>query len=565
MTINSGNIISALDFNEFLNLINIKCQEARDKLGNDVIEDHNIPIQYKNFTAYTTVINDAIIKYSELVRLSNEADTVLTIYIEEERNLISPEIINTMIDQLNRMTFGTVLKSIIILGDSIIPLLSDYQYICKAYWSDGSITTATSDQNTQWSISSPENFIYAQVSNADSTKGIVTTANVTSEQIFTLKATYLNKVATKQITIKELNVASIYIDGNDTVEENSQSIYSCYATYDDGTDGEVSSGVSWYISQGSSVASINQSDGALTTTYINNDTDIIITVSYLGLNANKTVTVIDSISGLVEINGPDEIESGDSQQYTAIHINDGDVTNQYNWSVTPMYSISNGLLRTYMNTDAVTVILKTWEGLVSAEKEVIVRESNVPLRVINISYGNPDLYVETDGLTINSNNNYEFRGTYNTPPSEGVYWEIMVLEPTSVSYNKMFFGVASLSGPFVTASNTLDYYGRSSQPLSNNCENITYTVETDQIKVGTIISVAIKGNNMWIAKNNDWGHINNSLPSNPNNKTNPVCTDVYKKYPYAVLFGRYKFNFGDFSFRYNIPSGFQSLKNALGK
>ncbi len=203
------------------------------------------------------------------------------------------------------------LKSLSITGQGTIPSGGSCIYVCKAIWNDGT----TSEVTPTWSLSSTD---YASVDGG----GNVTNKNTTNNnQIVNITATYAFadsvKKAEKVVTLTKLTLASIAIEGDDSIPFGGSATYKCTATWSDGT----TSTVTPEGSRSSTTYSTVDSNGKVTNknTTANNKT-VTITASYgfagIAKTAEKAVTLTKRTLASIAIEGDDIINLGSSAKFT---------------------------------------------------------------------------------------------------------------------------------------------------------------------------------------------------------------------------------------------------------
>ena len=161
------------------------------------------------------------------------------------------------------------LSHIIVSGPKEVNESSGAQYVCTAYYSDGSSSNVTGSAN--WS----ENSSYANISSG----GYLSTASVLFDQLCTIMATYEGRSDTHSVIIKNVppTLSHIDVSGPKEVNESSGAQYVCTAYYSDGSSSNVTGSASW--SENSSYASIS-SGGYLSTSSVLFDQLCTITATY---------------------------------------------------------------------------------------------------------------------------------------------------------------------------------------------------------------------------------------------------------------------------------------------
>ena len=168
-------------------------------------------------------------------------------------------------------------------------------FTCEAVYSDGSRVAVS----PAWSVSGPASI---------SASGILSAENVASDQTATITASYDGHTDTHDVAILYVPpvVTGIVISGPSRVEEGATGLYTCTASYSDGTSAQVSP--TWTLD--SSYASVNQS-GVLFTGDVNADEDVLLEAGFGGFTASYPVTIAYvpppvTVTGIT-ISGPAEL------------------------------------------------------------------------------------------------------------------------------------------------------------------------------------------------------------------------------------------------------------------
>ncbi|WP_136063127.1 hypothetical protein [Pontiella sulfatireligans] len=187
-----------------------------------------------------------------------------------------------------------VQTSLSIIGPAGVTEGSTAQYLCMAYYSDG--TSALIDP--AWTVSPS----YASIS----ATGLLTANNVTADQSVSVSASYGGQIKSLAVAIGYVapTLASIQVAGASSVDEQDSTQYTCKAFYSDGTSATVSP--IWSVSP--SYASIS-SAGLLTANNVTADQSVNVTASYGGQTKSRSVAInyIPALTSLV-IEGPSLVE-----------------------------------------------------------------------------------------------------------------------------------------------------------------------------------------------------------------------------------------------------------------
>ncbi len=176
------------------------------------------------------------------------------------------------------------------------------------------------------------------------------------------------------------SLTHITIDGPDSVNENSTAAYTCTAHYSDNSTKNVTTSTQW--GENSSYTTIS-SEGILTTLSVLIDQAVTVSASFGGMNAAKSVTIMDVqlVLSDLTISGSAEIISGSSTQYVCTaHYSDGtsaDVTSQSSWSENSSVAAITGegyLTASEVTSDTLITITASFSGL-TAEKDVVIRSA----------------------------------------------------------------------------------------------------------------------------------------------------------------------------------------------
>jgi hypothetical protein len=238
------------------------------------------------------------------------------------------------------------LVSIAIKGSDKVSSGGSENYTCEATYSDGSTAVVM----PVWSLSSTT---YATISPS----GTLTAKTVTEEKSVTVKASYKEGKVTKtdSMPVRILpsdpsdppppvrTLVSIAIDGPDTVFSGGSAIYTCEATYSDGSTAVVTP--VWSLSS-MAYATISAL-GRLTAKTVTSEKSVTVKASYtegkVTKTASKPVTIkpippLPPVRTLVSIaiSGPSTVRSGGTAAYTCTATySDGSMT-----AVTPVWSLS---------------------------------------------------------------------------------------------------------------------------------------------------------------------------------------------------------------------------------
>ncbi|MEE9368643.1 MAG: glycosyl hydrolase family 28-related protein [Pontiella sp.] len=164
-----------------------------------------------------------------------------------------------------------------ISGASTVDEESSDLYLCEAAYSDGARVSVT----PVWSVSVGTATI--------DTSGNFTTGNVAADENATVAATFNGHTDSFDLTILYVApaVTGISISGPVALEEGATAIYTCNATYSDGTTGVVTP--IW--SEPSPYVGINAS-GLLTAGDVPSDQGVTISAAHGGFSANHSLTVL---------------------------------------------------------------------------------------------------------------------------------------------------------------------------------------------------------------------------------------------------------------------------------
>ena len=157
--------------------------------------------------------------------------------------------------------------------------------------------------------------------------------------------------------IPTITLTGLSINGDDSVNESSNSDYTATAFFSDGSNQTVTTSTGW--SENSAYASINSS-GKLTTSAVPSDQTVTIQASYTYNGVTETdtkvVTIIDLVAPVtltsLSISGVDSVNENSSAAYTATaSFSNGssqNVTSSAGWSENSFYASinTNGLLTT---------------------------------------------------------------------------------------------------------------------------------------------------------------------------------------------------------------------------
>ncbi|MBR4900426.1 MAG: hypothetical protein IKZ46_05755 [Victivallales bacterium] len=236
-------------------------------------------------------------------------------------------------------------------GDSTISSGSSATYTGTATWSDGATTTVT----PTWSLSN------SAIASVDTT-GKVTNKNTTdSDYNVTLTATYtqdgITKTASKTITLVRRTLASIAINGNNTISSGGKENYTCTATWSDGATTTVTP--TWSLSS-SEYASIDAEGKMTNKNTTETEKEVTLKASYeygsITKTASKVVTLSKRLPASMTIVGDDTISNGSILEYVCMVTWSDETVSR----VTPDWSLSstdyasvdvNGRVRNLNSTD----------------------------------------------------------------------------------------------------------------------------------------------------------------------------------------------------------------------
>ena len=224
------------------------------------------------------------------------------------------------------------LVSVRIEGEASIASASTESYVCKAAWSDGTVTTVT----PSWSLSSTQ---YASV---DATGRVMNLNTTETDQAVTLTANYtvddVTKTASKAITLARRRLASISVAGEDEIPSGSTETYVCTAAWSDGAVTVVSP--TWSLSS-TQYASVDIGGKVTNRNTTETEQTVTLTASYTSNGVTKTdsKTVMLTNRSLISLSiaGEDAIPSGSTETYSCTAIwSDGTTT-----VVSPTWSLSS--------------------------------------------------------------------------------------------------------------------------------------------------------------------------------------------------------------------------------
>ena len=181
-----------------------------------------------------------------------------------------------------------------------------------------------------------------------------------------------------------VTLSSIHITGYATVNENTNSAYTCTATWSDTTTSDVSDDTTW--SENSAYSTINSS-GILTANNVSSDQSVTITAVYGGKSTTKAVTIKDvppTVVSLV-IAGPASVDENTVASYTCTATwsdsSTSDVTGTASWSENSAYAeiSSSGVLTAESVSSNQTVTVFALYGGSSANKMVTIVFTGAPL------------------------------------------------------------------------------------------------------------------------------------------------------------------------------------------
>ena len=227
------------------------------------------------------------------------------------------------------------LKSISISGASSISYGGVASYICTATWSDGN----TSQVTPKWSLSSTD---YATVD----TTGKVTNKNTsTADKSPTLTATYtsgsMTCTAKKSVTLLKFTdrtLKSISISGASSISYGGASLYTCMATWSDGSTSNVTP--KWSLSS-TDYATVDSSGKVTNKNTSSVDRSPTLTATYTSgsvtCTVKKSITLKSSVRTLtsISISGSSSISYGGVVSYvcTATWSDGSTSTETAKWSL----------------------------------------------------------------------------------------------------------------------------------------------------------------------------------------------------------------------------------------
>jgi len=193
--------------------------------------------------------------------------------------------------------------NIVVTGPAEVEERSSAQYICTAYYTDGTNEQVQADL---W----VENTIYATIDE----DGLLTTLDVPNQDIpIIVSASYKGFTNSQPVSIRNVVLLThIEITGPLTVEERGGDQYLCTAYYDNGNDAPVTP--TW--SDNSAYGNIG-TDGYLTTLETPNQNEpCTISASYGGKTDDFAMTITNVIVlNSIEIEGPTEVNEDSTAQY----------------------------------------------------------------------------------------------------------------------------------------------------------------------------------------------------------------------------------------------------------
>jgi hypothetical protein len=248
------------------------------------------------------------------------------------------------ISAVSAETEGSTSSTLTIQGSSTVPKSTQAQY--TAYYGSSKVTA-------RWSLSSTT---YASI---NSTTGLLTARNVTSNRSVTVKASYSRNGhtyrASKTVSITTASTTAsltgVTVSGPSSVNSGGSASYTATATFSNGSTQNVSSSASWSVNGVGSISGGSYSPGTVSA----NQT-VTITANYasggLTRSGSATVSVVAGNNNTttlssVAVSGPAAVNSGSSGSYTATAtFSNGttqNVTSSASWSVSPAVgSISGG-------------------------------------------------------------------------------------------------------------------------------------------------------------------------------------------------------------------------------
>ena len=245
-----------------------------------------------------------------------------------------------------------VLSGLTITGPSALDEGTAAEYSCTATWSDGSTATVTPTWN--------EDSSYASIGD----DGVLSAANVASDQSVTITAVYEGLTDTHVVTVNYVApvLVGITISGPASLDEKTTASFTCSANWSDGA----TTAVSPVWSDGSPFASIS-SDGVLSAADVDCSQTFDVTASYGGLMDVCSVTINDIapvMTGL-SIVGASEVKENSTNSFVCMATySDGSAEEvQPEWSVNASSVVS-------IDSDGVL-----WAGNIAADTPVTVSAS----------------------------------------------------------------------------------------------------------------------------------------------------------------------------------------------
>jgi hypothetical protein len=227
-----------------------------------------------------------------------------------------------------------VVDTLTIVGASTVEELTTSQYSVNAAFSDGTNQDVTAQTTLGTSDSG--------IATVDSSALLIAT-EVTGNQSVNIIGAYVfggvTYNATKAVTVQDVVVTQIAIDGASSVNETETAQYTCTETLSNGDTATVTP--TWSISSGTA-ASIDAT-GLLTSIEVGGgDASVTVAASYerkgVTVSASKVVTIKDNSLTSIEISGPTTVTENTTTAYTAVATYvDGttrDVTADASWSTT---------------------------------------------------------------------------------------------------------------------------------------------------------------------------------------------------------------------------------------
>ncbi len=262
-----------------------------------------------------------------------------------------------------------ILTSLSISGDDSLNENNSASYTATATFSDGSTLIVT--DNADWSDDSD----YSSINSS----GVLTTSEVSSDETVTIQASFtygeVTETTTKVMTIVDvpesnlppstLILTSLFISGDDSLNENNSASYTATATFSDGSTLMVTDNADW--SDDSDYSSINSS-GVLTTSEVSSDETVTIQASFTYGEVTETTTKVVTIVDVPESNLPPsrpiivypydgQLECKTSPDITTEPFSDpdGDSHSQSQWQISEQSDFSTLTLDATSNRHLTTV------------------------------------------------------------------------------------------------------------------------------------------------------------------------------------------------------------------